>query len=370
VTSGSSADHVADRHLAQRVHELALPTPFSLRWFPRWLERRNRRRTRLVAASMEPGGPSGVLVQAPGTDYLYYEKQTSLLHQAHIVLCLAARLLLADRVDLPIDARVIPKVSPWGVHLMLGQQPAHTLTDREAEDFAFLVLDRERSYPSVLASRASRQLRPLDIVLSETLESTRNAPTSTVRQTARARLYQRVIAIRDAMIALKAYRDPGVAARAAAAADWSGLVGREKLAAIEAAVLASAIQCRQAGLPASRLPAHAELPSLSGDDLRGEVNWLAMVTRAWAQLPGSTWLSPEGEAGTQRDGFGPAAGTRSLWLRCFDVQLLANRPHGDLWRNWPVSAASSNQAGCIQPSWVPPVVGTARKRGHPDRLAG
>jgi Family of unknown function (DUF6545) len=66
-----------------------------------------------------------------------------------------------------------------------------------------------------------------------------------VRPSLRYRLYRRVIAIRDTMLALAPFRDERVATRARAAAAATGLTGDELAAAVEAAVGAATAEADQ-----------------------------------------------------------------------------------------------------------------------------
>jgi hypothetical protein len=182
---------------------------------------------------MDPEGPAGMLIQMSSADYVYYEEQTSAFHQAHIVLSLSARLLLGEGVITPIDMRLASQISPRTVHHMLGQSPGRELGEAQAETFASLVLAQGwEFYPPASALRALRQLNSLRIGLCGAVQEVNDLQGNYVRHTAQLRLYRRVIEIRDAMLSLKPYRDPRVAAAVTATARAAGLTGEERAAAM------------------------------------------------------------------------------------------------------------------------------------------
>ena len=85
-----------EQRCAAVIGELDVPAPFGLSAFGACLERHTGRVAELVPVVMDAGAPSGVWLRTARADYFYYEEQTSPFHQAHIVLSLAARLLLGE----------------------------------------------------------------------------------------------------------------------------------------------------------------------------------------------------------------------------------------------------------------------------------
>ena len=191
--------------LARPVHDLGVPVPFDLERFGGWLEGRTQRRTRLLPVVMEPGGPTGALIRRGGEDCLHYEEQTSWFHQAHIVLSLAARLLLPQDGENSLPE--VAGVSPRLLRLMLGDAAGSPISRGEAEAFAFLVMDRVRpACAPLVARRTYRQLQPLRMVWAKPSRKfiLRLWMASGHPGTG---CLSKIMGIRDAALAIKGYRD-------------------------------------------------------------------------------------------------------------------------------------------------------------------
>ena len=278
--------HQSGLHRAEMIRELAVPALSELREFRACLERLTGRVAELVPVVMEPGAPSGTWLRTGVADYLFYEEQTSRFHQAHIVLSVAAQLLLGDTAEPSVDPRLVPDVSPQLIRLMLGGAVCSPVTQREAEELAFLAVEHARpvSYPQPLARRALRQLRPLHAALRAAVPQIAATAAPRIWTSPSLRLHRQVIQIRDAALALRPYRDPEAASAATSTACAAGLTGEELAAAGEAAVLAAAVSTRRSGQPVPRTPARTGGLPMPGPDLRSETAWLVKVSRAFAQL--------------------------------------------------------------------------------------
>jgi hypothetical protein len=96
------------------------------------------------------------------------------------------------------------------------------------------------------------------------------------------RLYQRVIAIRDGLLALQPYRDPADTRDHRDQADAAGLTGRRRAAAIEAAAIRAALHRRRQNMPPawSAVDGNAATPH---NDLTSELRWLTQISDALAR---------------------------------------------------------------------------------------
>ena len=274
------------RRRAAAIGDLAIPVPFELGSFRASLERSAGVAVKLVPAVMPPGAPSGVFFETGNTCYLCYERDTSPLHQAHIVLSLTSHLVLGETADSLIDRRLVPDLSPQLIRLMLGDVPSRAVAQADAETFAFVALERAGAaeYSSALAWRAVRRLLPLRSALCDAIPEAVSIVVPSGRRSARLLLYQRVIEIRDAALMLRPYRDPDVASAAALVAGAAGITGDELAATVEAAVLAAAVRVRNAGRPALNSAGDTGVAPALGLGLRSEADWLAAVSRAFARL--------------------------------------------------------------------------------------
>jgi hypothetical protein len=311
---GRRPQDVTIRRCTAVAQDLALPVPFAMDEFRRCLEHRRHRAVRLLPTVMEPGALSGMWIGTADADYLCYEEQTSPFHQAHIVLHLAGRMLLGDGRGPAIDSRLVPDVSQQLIGLMLGSGERDTVTSVEAETFAFRAFEQGRRGPSAPAAwRLLRQLRPLHAATLGVFPELAHLTAPSVPPTARLRLHQMVIEIRDAGLAIRPYRDPRVAGAAAAAAQAEGLIGDDLAAAAEAAVLASALRARTAGRPLPSKPWDTGAAPPIGPDLASDARWLARVSRALARPPGRPRRDCPGE--NPLPGIAPVAETDPLSTR-------------------------------------------------------
>jgi hypothetical protein len=231
------------------------------------------------------------VVQTAETDYLYYERQTSPFHQAHILLHLAARLLLNNQSGLTLDPALVPDLSPRLVRLILGVDVQVSQADAEAENLAILSLERENRRPSrVNARRMLRQLAPLRAAL---LAAVPEAARVTGQTAPRPRLHQAVVEIRDAVLALRPYWDEQIVQSAHQEADAAGLTGKARACSLEATVLAAALRAKAASVPASGpSPVHG-WQHMPGRDLLSEAAWLVKVSRRFTQALAATEPAPD-----------------------------------------------------------------------------
>lgn len=130
------------------------------------------------------------------------------------------------------------------------------------------------------------RLRPLWAALRQVIPELTLPRPAGVRRNVRYRVDRRVIEIRDAELALRAYAPPGVPGRAEAAARSAGLDPRKAVAVAEAAVIATALAARRDGQPPRRDRAPAEvINAVPGNDLRAEAARLVEVAWAFRHSP-------------------------------------------------------------------------------------
>ena len=130
------------------------------------------------------------------------------------------------------------------------------------------------------------RLRPLWAALRQVIPEVTLPRPPGVRLNIRYRVDRRVIEIRDAELALRAYSPPEVPGRAEAAARCAGLDADEAVAVAEAAVIATALAARRDGQPPRLDGTPGKVTStLPGNDLRAEAARLILVSRAFRRSP-------------------------------------------------------------------------------------
>jgi hypothetical protein len=136
--------------------------------------------------------------------------------------------------------------------------------------------------PYLAAWRACRDIDPLWRPLAAV------APTLTPRTgiglNPKARLYQRVIDIRDGQLALRPYLDRNVADEATSRSRTAGLDEQRTRATVEAAVIAVGLDALAAGHPPAQLADH-HLLFVDTNSFETEVAWLGEIARAYTHSP-------------------------------------------------------------------------------------
>lgn len=294
--SRSRRSHPATDHLVGQVlQDLAVPRPFTMAGFRSRLEECTGREVYLAASAMRSGSPSGIWLRTARADYLYYEERTSSFHQAHIVLHLSAHILLGGSSDGIFDQRLASGASSRLVGTILGAVEPSLISDSEAESFAYLALrpvDGSISAPAI--TKALRQLRPLHSALVSAVPSARRSIRANGLTGSEVQLYQTVLEIREAALALAPYRDIEVKAAAAQCGRVAGLSEDQVMVVAEAVSLVDAFRRSWAGAATGSAGVDEVQPTES--DLVSEVGWLARVSGAFERL------SLQGGRGCKSDG--------------------------------------------------------------------
>ncbi len=128
-----------------RIRDLEIPVPFDIRSFCQALGARRGRPISLMPMESK-SGPCGLWIATPTADFLFYERETSPLHQNHIILHEASHLLCGHDPALVSDTEVsqqlFPHVEPEVVQRILARASYTGEQEREAELLASLILER------------------------------------------------------------------------------------------------------------------------------------------------------------------------------------------------------------------------------------
>lgn len=142
-----------------RLRQLDLPLPFDVQSF---CERMavHRGRPILLYPARSDAGPFGLWVAGPSLDVVFYEEETSPLHQDHIILHELCH-LLCDHQPVPLSdtelARLLcPDLDPSTVQRVLHRASYSTDEEREAELLASLIVRQTAGGPP------HPQTQPLD----------------------------------------------------------------------------------------------------------------------------------------------------------------------------------------------------------------
>jgi hypothetical protein len=283
VTRGRRLRLAHTQHHNLEARQLAIPHPFSIGDIGPRLERYSSRAVHVASAQLGSGSPSGIWFRKNGADYMFYEQRTSPFHQAHIVLHLGAHALLGDTARMTFDPRLTPTVSGELVMLILGDTAPSLPDDAEADRFAFLAVQvSNHAVTRNRAQRLLRQIEPLRAALVSAVPAAARPLGETLGPAAIRKLYEAVLEVKEASLALRCYRDPEVESTTAHAGREHGLAGRDLAAVVEAAVLAHAIQWSKAGQAPCTEPCDPVRSPVSDAGLASEAAWLVQVSRAFA----------------------------------------------------------------------------------------
>jgi hypothetical protein len=139
-----------DREIRSRCRRLVdgldIPVPFDAREVCRRVGTDRDRPIHLSALPMPPGVPCGLWVSTEAADFIFYEEQTSGLHQEHIILHELGHLLCDHEPTTgpaPDISRVLlPNLDPALVSRVLTRSHYSATAEREAEMIASLILER------------------------------------------------------------------------------------------------------------------------------------------------------------------------------------------------------------------------------------
>jgi hypothetical protein len=134
----------------------------------------------LVAESLPTGSPSGLTVRTGAFDAIIYERNTSPLHQTHIIGHELGHVLCGHQnapvIDADASRLLLPNLDPALVQSVLGRTNYTAVQEREAEMIASLILRREAIRTSAPAPVTDPRVAPLLNRLEHTLEDADRKP--------------------------------------------------------------------------------------------------------------------------------------------------------------------------------------------------
>jgi len=133
------------RRCAAQLRRLELPDQFELSAVVARVAELRGRPIVLWPVASRPG-PCGLWAALPGRDYVFYESDTSLMHQAHIVLHELGHLIWGHQsayiLDVDLLQSLLPDLDPGMIETVLRRARYETNEEQEAEVLASLALQR------------------------------------------------------------------------------------------------------------------------------------------------------------------------------------------------------------------------------------
>lgn len=133
------------------VRGLDIPDPFDVRELCDRVEIRSGRAIHLEPMPLPTEGPCGLWVATPQVDYIFYESQTSRLHQEHIIAHELGHLLCDHRLTEVVGEEatrlVLPELDPEMVKRVLQRTHYSAAEEQEAEMIASLILQQANHRP-------------------------------------------------------------------------------------------------------------------------------------------------------------------------------------------------------------------------------
>jgi len=140
------------RECGALVDRLDLPVPFDAHELCRRLARSRGRPIRLVPIAISIDGPCGVWLAVNDTDYIFYEKRTSRLHQEHIILHEVGHLVCHHHPTSALDDEtagvLMPDLDPRMIERVLRRGAGYSAPqEQQAEMIASLILQEVSTGP-------------------------------------------------------------------------------------------------------------------------------------------------------------------------------------------------------------------------------
>jgi hypothetical protein len=133
------------RRCEARIEGWELPVPFDVHQLCRALAEQ-RQRPIVLRPLLGRDGPCGLWVAGPSSDFIFYDAQTSPLHQQHIILHEISHLLCGHRArplgEGELRALLFPDLCPRMVERVLQRAGYATDDEQEAELLASVILQR------------------------------------------------------------------------------------------------------------------------------------------------------------------------------------------------------------------------------------
>jgi hypothetical protein len=158
------------RRCRKIIRTLDIPVPFDVRVFCDRLAAARRRPIELRAMPMPPDSPSGLWVSTADRDYILHERDTTALHQEHIVMHELGH-LLSDHAA--ATGLLLPHLDPKLVGRVLHRTTYSLDDERMAETIASMILEQAHRWKPVSEWEAPRESAAIRHRVARTIEPPR-----------------------------------------------------------------------------------------------------------------------------------------------------------------------------------------------------
>ncbi|MGW8555958.1 hypothetical protein [Streptomyces tubercidicus] len=133
-----------NRRCRALVRDLEITSPLDMRALCERVAQYTGRPIRLESIALPPRGPCGLWVAVGETDYIFYEQETSRLHQEHIIAHELGHVLCDHRNSAAVGEEssllILPNLDPQMVKRVLQRGQHSSVEEQEAEVIASLIL--------------------------------------------------------------------------------------------------------------------------------------------------------------------------------------------------------------------------------------
>lgn len=136
-------ERVLRRRVRRELHSLGIMPPLQVPALCERLGERRGRPIRLMSYPLLVPGPFGLWIATASADYIFYQAETTRVHQEHIILHEVGHILAGHEghTDDAVWAQSMPDISPGVIRRVLRRTSYDAAHEREAELVATIILE-------------------------------------------------------------------------------------------------------------------------------------------------------------------------------------------------------------------------------------
>lgn len=151
------------RRCKRELRALGLQPPLRVELLCQRLGERRQRPIRLVPYALPASGPFGLWIGTETADYIFYQINTTRIHQDHIILHEVGHIFAGhdkDDIDQHLQS-AMPDISPETIRRALQRTYYDTTEEREAEMFATIIMDLMGRAPAMYHANQEKSSDPV-----------------------------------------------------------------------------------------------------------------------------------------------------------------------------------------------------------------